>query len=344
MDELISTAREAIGEGEPESDWKIVPTDHANSQPAQASPLADVLRSSGPMGLAKIYVEDDRRAVEARDEFKGTIAKANWAVFFTASLAALLLIAGSLHDQLGEPARWLIGAIGCLGVVTGFLAMMWISEAKQGGFSDRWSKARASAEAKRLTYFKSVMEEASDEPLDQLLAFEYTRRYLLQNQIDYFRDRGREHEKGARAALKISTRAVFLSSTLTTIAGLMAMWEPNLTVIAGIGVIATAYSALAVSRSTLSQDQRNADRYRLGKEQLEAQALDIDRYRKKVVEEGADAVKEFYRPIFVTLASDHKRFLNDAEKRSVEIGAIQDRLRSAQDAGTEKPAPSDSAA
>jgi hypothetical protein len=331
MSELIGIARDAIGVGEPENDWRVTPTAHANSLPAAALPLADVLRSPRPEGLARKYEELNQRAVEARDEFKKTIAKANWAVCCTATLAALLLIAGGLQDQLGEAAKWVIGVIGCLGVVAGFLAIMWISETKQGSLSEKWSQERAGAEARRLAYFKSIMEEVAEQPLDQLLAFEYTRRYLLQNQIDYFRGRGREHEKAASAALKISTRAVFLSSTLTTVAGLLAMWAPQLAVIAGIGVIATAYSALAVSRSALNQDQRNADRYRIAQEQLEERALQIGDYRDKVAAGEPGAVQEFYRPIFVTLAADHKRFLDDGEKRSIVIGEIEGRLRSARE-------------
>ena len=43
-------------------------------------------------------------------------------------------------------------------------------------------------------------------------------------------------------------------------------------------------------------------------------------------------MQEFFSPIFVTLATDHKGFLDDAEKRDVELGVIEGRLKSAEEA------------
>lgn len=337
--ELVDAAREAIGDGDPDFDWKIVPTEHAELFKEKATPLADLLHGSRPIGHAKKYEELNDRAVKARDDFKNTVAKANHAVFLAAALGALILVAVGLQTMVGEVAgRWVVGAIGLAGVVSGGLAAMWISQARDGNLAEKWSRERARAEAKRLEYFKVIMEEATDAPFNQLLVLEYTRRFLLENQIDYFRDRGREHEDGAGMALRRSTSAVFLASTLTAVAGLLAMVEPRFAVVAGLGVIATAYSALAASRSTVNLDRRNADRFRVAQDQLEERSLDLDMYRKRVASGEMGAVQEFYGPIFITLATDHKGFLDDGEKRDIELGAIERRLRSAEDALKDEPA------
>jgi hypothetical protein len=53
--ELIRTALHAIGEGNSDTDWKIVPTEHAELFAHSAPPLAENLRGARPEGLAKMY-------------------------------------------------------------------------------------------------------------------------------------------------------------------------------------------------------------------------------------------------------------------------------------------------
>ncbi|MCI0744229.1 MAG: hypothetical protein L0Y58_02385 [Verrucomicrobia subdivision 3 bacterium] len=330
--ELILAARDAVGEGDSATDWKIVPTEHAVLLADKSASFAEVLRGARPKGIAKMYVELDALAVEARDTFKNTVTRANFAVFCTAGLGALLLIASGIQGTLGKFGLWVVGTIGLLGVVSGSLATMWLTQVKGGSLVNKWSKERAKAEAKRLAYFKAVINGVSDDPFDQLLAFEYTRRFLLDNQIDYFRDRGRQHERAHNSALKTSTQAVFVASTVTAGAGLLSMLAPQLATIAGIGVIASAYSTLALSRSSVNIDRRNADRYRLAKDQLEERKLEIDIYREKVASGDKGAVQEFFEPIFITLSTDHKVFLNFVEQREMAIGAMEGRLTVATDA------------
>ena len=250
----------------------------------------------------------------------------------------LLLVAGGLHEPLGKAGPWVVGAIGILGVIFGGLAAMWLNQVKGGDLAKKWSDERAKAEAKRLAYFKSIMEGASDESLEQLLVLEYTRRFLLDNQIDYFRDRGGQHESAAGIALKKSTQAVFVASTFTAVAGLLSMLVPQLAVIAGLGVIASAYATLAVSRSAVNLDRKNADRYRVAEDQLKERKLDIDTYREKTASGDKGAVQEFFEPIFVTLEADHKGFLSDAEQRELAIGAMEKRLDAAKEALSKKSA------
>jgi len=329
--ELIRIARNAVGEGSSDTDWKIVPTEHAEMFEEKAPSLAKNLRGSRPTGLAKIYEEWNNKAIKARDDFKKTVTNADTAVFCTASLGALLLIAGGLQVLFGGIGHWIVRAIGILGVVSSGLAAMWLNQVRGGALSSKWAEMRAKAEAKRLTYFKTVMETASENPLDQLLALEYTRRFLLDNQIDYFNERGEQHENAAGISLKNSTRAVFASSSFTAIAGFLSMWQPELAVVAGLGVIASAYAALVVSRSAVNQDRKNADRYLTAEYQLKERRLDLDIYRERTASSDTKAVQEFFEPIFVTLKTDHKAFLDDADERELAIGDMEKRLDAAKE-------------
>jgi hypothetical protein len=337
-DELIRIAYDAIGEGNSDTDWKVVPTEHANMFEEKAPSLAENLRGSRPKGLAEMYEEWNGKAIKARDDFKNTVSKSDTAVFCTACLGALLLVAGGLQVLLGNFGPWAVRAIGLLGVISSGLAVMWLSQVRGGSLSKRWAEERAKAEAKRLAYFKTVMEGASEAPLDQLLALEYTRRFLLDNQIDYFRDRGGQHENAAGAALKNSTRAVFVSSSFTAIAGALSMWHAELAVVAGLGVIASACAALAASRSAVNQDRKNADRYLTAEYQLKERRLDLDTYRKRTASGDNGAVQEFFEPIFITLEADHQAFLSEAEQRELAIGDMEKRLDAAKEALKKKSA------
>ena len=328
---LIVTARDVIEEGSSDTDWKIAPTDHAEMFEKKAPSLAKNLRDSRTKGLADMYEDLNVKAVDARDAFKDTVGRADTAVFYTATFGALLLIVGSLHESLGIYGRFAVGGIGVFGFVSFGLATMWLSQVKGGNLSKKWISERAKAEAKRLAYFKTVMEGASEAALEQLYAFEYTRRFLLENQIDYFRDRGGQHATAANLSLKRSTQAVFVASTFTGIAGLLSVFLPQLATIAGLGVIASAYAALSVSRSAVNLDRTNADRYRAAEDQLKERMLDIDTYRMKTASGNKEAVQEFFEPIFIILEADHKAFLSDTEQREMAIGGMEQRLDAAKE-------------
>ena len=319
-------ARDIVGKGDSDKDWKIVPTEHANQFAAQAPSLAENLRSSRIEGLAKMYEGLNRKAVDARNRFKSAIARADLAIFCAASFGALLLAGGALSEILDKVSDRIIPVIGVLVLLSSGWATMLLSQVKGQKLATNWEGTRAKAEAKRLAYFKAVMEGASKEPFDQLLALEYARRFLLDNQIDYFQERGAQHENAAQSSIKTSTQAVFIASSLTALAGLASIVEPKMSALAGLGVIASAYAALAVSRSALSLDRRNADRYLIAGEQLMERRLELDSFRARVAAGDYPAVQEFFEPIFVILESDHKAFLSDSEQRELAIGRMQARL------------------
>ena len=338
--ELIAAAKDAIGNDTPEEDWKVTPSQHAALLRGKAPSLAAVLNGERAQGQASKYEELNRKAVEARDRFKATVTKADRAIFVTASLGGLLLIIGVLHGLISGWDRSLVVVLGVGGLVSGGLATMWLTQVKAGSLADAWMKTRAQAEAKRLAYFKDVMAAAPQEPQSQLFALEYVRRYLLDNQIDYFRGRGAQHERAATAALTAFTRAVFIASTSTALAGLLsASIDSRLAAIAGIGVVASAFGALASSQSAVNRDRRNADSYRLAQDRLEERRLDLDTYRARAAGGENGMLEEFFEPVFVALAADHKTWLDDAEMRDLAIGEMGQRLDAAKKALEAQPAP-----
>ena len=324
---LITNARETIGEGEPATDWQVTPTEHARMFAEKAPSLAACLGGSRQMVLAESYEELNLRAVRAQALFKETAWKADLAVFATASLGALLLVTGGLDALQVKFGAWPVRSIGILGIITSGLATMWLSQLRGGGLATQWAGDRARAEAKRLAYFKSVLEDVA--PADQLLGFEYVRRFLLDNQIDYFRERGSKHESSARQTLTGSSRALFLASTFTAVAGALSLWSAKLALIASLGVIASAYAALTLSRSEMNQDRANAGRYLTAANRLLEMKAEIDKYRSRIAGGGTEAAQEFFQPVFEALTADHNQFLKEAEKRELAIGSMASRLDAA---------------
>ncbi|MEL7368777.1 MAG: hypothetical protein AAFN74_07690, partial [Myxococcota bacterium] len=174
--EVIRTARAAIGDSQAD-DWRIDPTAHAQWFERDAPTLADNLRRARPEGLARVFVERDQGAIRAQAQFKKTVRRANIAIFFAGSFAALLVVAIGLKENYAGYESIVIGGLGVAGILASSLAAMLAGLADRGSLAERWASERASAEARRLAYFKNVMEGARPEPNDQLLAMEYTRRF-----------------------------------------------------------------------------------------------------------------------------------------------------------------------
>jgi hypothetical protein len=333
---IVKETRDIIGKGNPDRDWKIEPTFHSQQYAQSAPQLTQLLEGSKAQAYAQRYEELNRKAIESRDKFKRIFSNANWSIFLTATLGALLLIGSGLSSLAGDylPEGRLttfIWALSILGIVSSALATMWISQITGKKLSRRWASQRASAEAKRMAYFKTVLEEAGTEPREQLLVFEYTRRYLLDNQLDYFRDRGKQHKAASDRAANVSSIALMLSSILTGLASILVAvtGKPHYSVIAGVGVIATAASALAKERSRVHLDRINAERYQKAYDLLWERSLELDDYREQIDTGDARAAIRFFEPIFMALEADHKQFLNDEEKREAAIGDMKKRLNAA---------------
>lgn len=85
--------------------------------------------------------------------------------------------------------------------------------------------ARAAAETARLSYFEKVLSvwvdyQTSSIPLP-LLQLEYFRRYQLDVERSFYRNRGTDHRKAAAKLLNLSSFAVALGSVARGLAGFL---------------------------------------------------------------------------------------------------------------------------
>ena len=328
-DKLIDSVKEIIGRGDSDNDWKIAPMEHAAVYESKAPLLAKTLRSSKAQGYAEMYTEEDAKADKARNKFKNTMWFANWAVFLTAVSGTFLVAGPGIQKFFPDCSETVFKVIGLTGAVTTALGTMYLKLIRGDELSGRWTTRRSKAEKYRLAFFKTVLAGSAENPESQLQAFEYTRRYLFDNQIDYFKMRGKHHETAADSALYKSVMATFCASLMTAAAGGLIWMDLKYGIVGALGTIATAWGTLVLSRSAIELDRVNAKRYLEILYQLRERKLLIDEYRRKIASGNKDAAQEYYTPVFALLEADHQSFIEDEKRRDLTVAETEKALSEA---------------
>jgi hypothetical protein len=321
-DKLIESVKEIIGEEDSRNDWRIKLQEHAALYENTAPSLVAIMKGSKLRGLAKAYATSDNEAIKAQNKFKSTVKKASLAAFLTSACGALLLVCAGLHILNKPVGLIIIVGTTAVGMTASVFATLWFNLIKGGGLNAEWVLRRSRAEKKRLDYFQTFLKMTPKNPEDQLFALEYTRRFLLENQITYFEGRGKEHKKAADKTLKKSLAAMLVASLITMLAGPLALLKGWLSAIAGLGVIATAYGAFVNAISTVNLDKENAQRYTKCAWDLDDVLLEIDECRSKAAEGNPDSVVEFFQPVFKILEVDQLAFSSDGQRRDKKIDVM----------------------
>ena len=330
-DELIKAAKEAIGEGQLD-DYILAPKNHADLLAPKAPALARILRKSEFNAVAGQYERKDAEAGEAQAIFRNTANRANWAVFVTVCLSAALLIVGP--SKFGEVGKSLLVGLGLCGMVTGALGAMWLFKVREGKLLEKWMTARAGAETARLSYFERVTnvqdaDEGSAIPLP-ILQVEYFRRYQLDIERAFYKNRGRDHRLAAGRMLTVGAYAVALGSLATGLAGLLGGAVSSRWVsIAGLGAIASALSAFASAKEALGQDRRNEERYGRTLDALEGLAEKLDEVRNSAAEGAREPLQQFVAAVHEQVSLEHRQWLGAADNTQASLARLEEALASA---------------
>ncbi|HWP56385.1 MAG TPA: SLATT domain-containing protein [Candidatus Acidoferrales bacterium] len=329
-EDLIAAAREAVGEGDPD-DHAIAPARHADQLAVKAPALAKILRSSAVGSTARLYQQKDAEALQAQQAFKTTAARANAAVFLTASLSALLLITAPMAIGTAGLGNWLTIFLGSCGIVSGALGSMWLFKLREGKLLERWMTARAGAETRRLKYFELVTSSPAAGPEGSiplpLLQLEYFRRYQLEVQRVFYRRRGAEHERAADKMLTLSAVSVALASFATGIGGLLGgALHPQWVSLAGFGAIATAIASFASAKEAIGQDRRNMERYRRALEALENLSEKLDAVRLAAAAGEREPLEQFVAAVHEQISLEHRQWLEASESTTESIAKLEDAL------------------
>jgi hypothetical protein len=327
--ELQTRARAVIGT-QGDDDYVLDPTKHAAEYAESAPEFSDLLGSARLSIIAKRYKQRDDQAGEAQQEYKWAVERANLAVLATAVFSALMMAAQIVSGEWSLPP-WTIGALGLLSALCGALATMWLYAVRQGKLLERWMTARANAETARLSYFTAVAEPG-DAPPDaalDLLKLEYFCRYQYDVQTSYYRNRGRKHDQAARRNLSIGSAAVLLSAGAAGISGVVgATTNGTATAFGALGVIGAALASYAAARETVSQDQRNAERYDRTHTALESIGGErLDRVRTAVAQGNAQALIEFVAAVNEQISLEHRQWVESSEATKAAVAKLEDSLQ-----------------
>jgi hypothetical protein len=209
---LASTeaARTAIGTGAP-LDWSLKPSEHVRALGPESGALVRVLKRSDLEEVVDTFESADREAAKARDRYKRL---AGWSAGLSSVavvLAAAVLLGLSRSINSGLDLRWLVGAQGAALAVSFVLSFVlaWTRP------FDAWMRHRGMAEHQRILFFTRVCEAKEPSRGEELallpLQLEYFRRYQLDVQRKYYRERGAEHRRAQGRATALRVLAVLLN-------------------------------------------------------------------------------------------------------------------------------------
>lgn len=331
-DNPIASAKAIIG-GAQENDYILAPKDHAKDLKSSAPALAEILEREELVSVVKQYERNDADARAAQRRFKAVAMRANFAVFLTVLLGAALLAGAQLPKEITKPVLIVLTIAASL---AGALATMWLFQIRSGALLERWMTARANTETMRLSYFLLITnaqppgDVASSLPLP-LLQLEYFRRYQLEIQIAFYGTRGEQHQAAADRTLGIGMGAVLVASLASALGGfLAAAVDPKFAAIAALGPIAAGLSALAGAKEALSQDRRNAERYRRTLTALQTLEGKIGEVRNIAALGELAPVQVYVQTIQEQLSLEHRQWLEAAESTKTALQTLEQSLKEAQ--------------
>jgi hypothetical protein len=264
-------AEQIIGDQAPD-DYILQPEAHADQLPREAGALARLLCSEPFQAIIQEYRSADDRALRFQWWYKRLGATAIALQAFAAIAGAIFLVVRFNYYPLivGQSVSMIELAALALAVSAGGI-VAWADLFK------KWNEARAAAEIKRIEFFEQLASASTPVAIGELpllpLQLEYFRRYQLQIQKAYYRQRGADHLFAHRLQQAVGGVLAIMTIFLLFVAangplnlgwdfGVIGEWlternEHN----AFIGLVLITISVAAVNWSLISQDENNARRY-----------------------------------------------------------------------------------
>ena len=327
-------ARKAVGDDAPQ-DWQLRPRAHAYNMDDTAGPLKRILTREEIEEIIEAFEDSDAAATRARNVYKTLVGWSARLSFGAMLMAALILFSKATVFEttpIGlETWIWALMALQGLMLLSSFLLSLTAGRLRP---FDRWMRERASAEHERIMLFTQVLN--ADEPQRDgevallPLKLEYFRRYQLDVQRKYYRERGKEHAGAVRRStwLRVIATLLILAAAAPIIAALvgvdlaallrlqdMPSWSGDHDLkqrfFIAISTIGAALQGLLAAMHLMNQDERNAARYRTTAENLEALATKpLDEARAGAAANDQLAVETFITLVHEQISSEHREWVS----------------------------------
>jgi len=278
-----SAAEAAVGEDDPDSDWKLRPLEHAGSLPVEAGPLQRILSGKGdiPRLMAR-YVERDSEAGHQQRRYRRARRRLV-GLAYAAAVTGLLALGLHMVVRHVSDAQTVLVAIHAMLVLALAGLAAWLTSVDP---RSKWLAARGDAEQLRVALFERVLashdEQASGELPLLPLQLAYFRRYQLDVQLRYFQGRGKQLTRLAGVSRWYTAPCIAIVLIALGLAVLILAqlgFEYGLDVPNGLilaadfeqveafarwGFLALGFSsiyAIVLTQQSVTEDQRNGTRY-----------------------------------------------------------------------------------
>lgn len=306
-------AKNAIGEYQPQ-DWHLDPREHAARMNPEAGPLQRILEGAAPQVIIKQYEEANAKAQKFQTEYKH-IGRLEIHLGSTAAiLGAIVLYLATKTTSPWEALRQILLFFQVLCISGTVAAKYQLRNKKSFG---HWQQFRTAAETARIELFETVCGLKNDSPKEAAgenelallpLQLEYFLRYQLQVQLNYYRDRGAEHEAAAGKFVSRGTMITFIATVAAALGGMKADFGDWVSVGAIAGLVAPVLLAAQTSLSRLNQDERNATRYGITYRHLQNYEKMIDTIRKAATADDSNTVHSYIRSVNELISIEHKEW------------------------------------
>jgi hypothetical protein len=266
----------------------------------RSAALGAILRGDEASRIVDAYGREDQLALDRQNRFFGVAGRLSRTVLTTAVIGTVILALGVLrpwlHDNVGwqfdQVFAWIVSTLGLLGILVGGYAAALLYELNAGGLEGDYMRSRARAEQLRSEYFDRLAARAAkSDSATQTTAFDLVKIHLLQDQLNFFANRGKRHEADAAHRLRLAVFATGVASIGVAAGGMVgALGGPWLLAIAALGAIGTAVVSFAVSQETIGQERERALRYRNNVDALEIVARRVEDVRDAIGKGSADAL------------------------------------------------------
>ena len=337
-DELIREVRDAIGTAS-KDDEPLDPKGHKELLEATAPSIARILDDSTVTATAEQQRVAAAPAREAQRTFKRQSSLAAWLIVLAATASAAIMVTGSTFpdtDPLSvyQKVSSIIFAIIGLAAATGAATLLRIIQGNK--LLEKWMESRASAETKRLEYFARVTNappNEGDDPIrTRLEQLEYFRRYQLDGQFYYYSSACERHDRAATRAVTNSAITIGVAGFVNAAAGMLGAWHPELAAIAALGVVAQSIGSKLANDEAISQDGRNAERYRRTRDSLLGLQGRLDEVRKSIASGNEQTLPAFVEAVHEQLSLEHRQWIESRD----ELDAAMARLKEQIDAAKKK--------
>ena len=247
----------------PAKEQAFPPSQTAIDQYASQSPALHAILCSGEITrIVDAYKREDQRALDVQRQFFDAATHLNAAALATVVIGAVILALGVLKPWLqaefptyATQLEYLIlgtlGTLGFVGLIVGGYAAARLYELNAGDLANDWMRSRARAEQLRSEYFDRVAARAAaGDGAVQEMTLDFVVKHLLEDQLNYFADRGKRHEAAAGKWLRWAAFATGAASVGVGAGGMAgAGGAPWIMAIAALGRLEAALPRLPLPRA-----------------------------------------------------------------------------------------------